>query len=211
MDASLAAVLGAVVGAIGPSTTAAVSGVLGRRSSLVQMKVDYTKMVYDHRREAYQQFATRVQSVHAFLGNAQENLVFAGDLEAPVRDNQMEGVGKCFAEAETSTESAILQSKTIRELYADVSIQSPDQSLTLAANALVIALDAELEHTRRWLVSELEIDDWAGQSEYRKRALEAHRLVSERFLDFSRAASNILGSDGTEIASDRRRLRFWRR
>ncbi|MET7359434.1 hypothetical protein ABZS76_13375 [Streptomyces sp. NPDC005562] len=192
MDAGLAAVLGAAVGAIGASATALITGALGRSQTRLQLRAEDYRIVDEHRRSSYRNFFECTEITRAHLGDARSNLSTMFDDEAPVSGDDMAVADILLERAAAATKAAEAKFPEIHSLHAAVAIQGPNSAQTAAAD-LVDALRRQLEHTKRWTVSVQ--DCWNGWDVYEERATAAHDLATARSLDFSRVVSIALQLD----------------
>ncbi|MEU7581247.1 hypothetical protein AB0B50_27005 [Streptomyces sp. NPDC041068] len=194
MDAGLAAVLGAAVGAIGASATALISGALGRSQTRLQLRAEGDRIVDEHRRSSYRDLFECTETTRAHLGEARSSLSQMFDDEAPVPGDQMAVADVLQERAVAAVSAAEEKLAGIPRVHAAVAIQGPEATQA-AATALVEALRQELEHTKRWTVAVQ--DGWSDWDEYEKRAFEAHHSATAHSLAFACEASAALQRDGS--------------
>ena len=186
MDAGLAALLGAAVGALGTGGAALVTGFLGRGQARMQLRAEHARLLREPRRSAYVAFAQCFQEVHALHAAAAKSASAATEAGEPDR-------GRLLREADGAYEQAgeRLHGR-LQRLQSAVAVEGPP-GVTSAALGAEDALLASRTELYRWI---RQLERGAPAEERERAADDALLAVHQALVPFLNAASAALADDG---------------
>ncbi|GAA4991787.1 hypothetical protein [Streptomyces hyderabadensis] len=183
MDAGLAAVLGAAVGAVGTGGAGVIAALLARSQARSQILAEHVRLIREPRKATYVAFVEACREEHDRLDNACQLLDL--HLNSPivaVREERYEGARNLY---DASTEAR----RALKHLEAQVYIEGPPSVISAAVD-----LSASLTDFRHEVLDVM-APDASGTIE----AMEAARTASyEKYLDFLYRASEAVGADGLQ-------------
>jgi hypothetical protein len=197
MDAGVAALLGAAVGALGTGGAAVVTGLLGRGQARTQLRAEHVRLLREPRRAAYVAFAQCFQEVHALHTEAAKSSSDATDATEPDRSRLLSGAEEAYARAGERLygEFQLRQSA--------VAVEGPP-ALTTAAFEAEGALLTSRGEVYRWIrASRL----GTATEEHERAAEDALLAVHHPLVSFLNAASAALADDGLGAGQARRPYR----
>ncbi|MDN3026433.1 hypothetical protein [Streptomyces sp. S.PB5] len=198
MDAGLAALLGAAVGALGTGGAAAVTGLLGRGQARTQLRAEHVRLLREPRRSAYVAFAQCFQEVHALHSEAARSAASAAvtgtEAEAgtaagtagPDRDRLLTLAEEAYARAGERLHGELQSRKSA------VTVEGPP-ALTAAAFEAEGALLVSRGEVYRWIRT---LRQGTATADHERAAEDALLAVHHPFVTFLNAASAALADDG---------------
>ncbi|WP_143144993.1 hypothetical protein [Streptomyces humi] len=186
MDAGLAALLGAAVGALGTGGAALVSGVLGRGQARMQLRAEHARLLREPRRSAYVAFVECFQEVHALHSEAARSAAAAMEAAEPERATLLSDADTAYARAGERLHGRL------RQLQSAVAVEGPPGVTTAALDA-EDALYASRTELYRWL---RQLERAAPAEERERAADDALLAVHQPLTRFLNAASTALSHDG---------------
>lgn len=185
MDAGLAAVLGATVGAVGTGGASIVAALLSRSQTLMQVRAEHLRALREPRKGTYAAFAEQ--------WSARFDLVTDGwiELELAAENRDSSEYTELMSNASRLRTEATNASGLVDRTQALVYVEGPE-SVTNTAIHAASALTTLAGHFHRSLVSVQNGEPLEDQAE-RYEAL--HADAHHKFLDFLYAAADTLGED----------------
>ncbi|MER5386858.1 hypothetical protein ABT040_42620 [Streptomyces sp. NPDC002688] len=186
MDAGLAAVLGATVGAVGTGGAGIVAALLARSQGRSQLSAEYARFIREQRKAAYTAYMETVLKEHERLRDASAHLQMAAHAEG---DDRAEAVRAAWPEYRAVQE----QWADLERRYAEVAVEGPP-AITQSALQISGALNDYGNHVLACLQAfagggSPASDDLAQLTEVHNASHDAHRA-------FLRQASEVIGADG---------------
>lgn len=186
MDAGLAALLGATVGALGTGGAAFVTGSLGRRQARMQLRAEHVRLLREPRRSAYVAYAQCFQEVHALQAEAAKCASEAADAQEPHRGRLLRDADSAYARAGERLHGELQQ----RQSAVTVEGPPPVTAAALEAEgALLIARGDVHRYIRN-------LEDGNLADEHERAADDALLGVHQPLVRFLNAASAALADDG---------------
>ncbi|MFH8657250.1 hypothetical protein [Streptomyces afghaniensis] len=183
MDAGLAAVLGATVGAAGTGGAGVIAAFLARSQARSQMRAEHVRLTREPRKAAYVAFIEACQKEHDRLTEAGSYLTLYRT--SPIVEARAERRRKATDLYDASTEAR----PALKHLEAQVYIEGPRSVISAAVD-----LSGSLTDFRHEVLDLMDPD-----SNGTVEAMEAARTGSyEKYLDFLYQASEAVGADGLQ-------------
>lgn len=126
MDAGLAAVLGAVVGAVGTGGAGVVAALLARSQARFQLQAEHARIIREPRKAAYTSYAEALLRDHGRLTDAKSGLTVAA------RHEPSEPRSEILRVARQKWESVRADDTDLEHRYAQVAVEGP-RTVTNAA------------------------------------------------------------------------------
>lgn len=186
MDAGLAAVLGAAVGALGTGGAAVVTGLLGRGQARTQLRAEHARLLRESRRSAYVSFAQSFQEVLALHAKVAQSASAAVEAEEPDRSRLLSDADGAYTQAGEQLHSELQQQQSA------VLVEGPP-ALTAAAFEAESALLASRVELYRWIRG---LERGAATEAQERAAEDALLAVHQPLVRFLNAASTTLADDG---------------
>jgi hypothetical protein len=186
MDAGLAAVLGATVGAVGTGGAAIVAALLTRSQTRSQLSAEYARFIREPRKTAYTAYAEAVLRDHNLLSEAGVFLAMAAEEEGARKAEHI-------TQARAAYETVASNDADLEHRYAQVAVEGP-RTIT----SITVKLSAALTKFRGSVMTCLHALEQQGScSSDAIELLDKKRRESfDAYLDFLRTASEVLGADG---------------
>ncbi|MFD1828558.1 hypothetical protein ACFSJS_02620 [Streptomyces desertarenae] len=195
MDAGLAALLGAAVGALGTGGAALATGLLGRGQARTQLRAEHVRLLREPRRSAYVAFAQCFQEVHALHSEAVKSASEVMEAEEPDRSRLLDAADEAYARAGERLHGEL----QLRQ--SAVTVEGPP-ALTAAAFEAEGALLVSRAEVYRWVRV---LRQGTATEEHERAAEDALLAVHHHIVSFLNAASAVLADDG--LGPDRRKQR----
>ncbi|MFJ3671536.1 hypothetical protein ACIPSE_34245 [Streptomyces sp. NPDC090106] len=195
MDAGLAALLGAAVGALGTGCAAVVTGFLGRGQVRTQLRAEHLRLLREPRRAAYVAFAQCFQEVHALHSEAAQSAAGSTDADERDRGGLLDAAERAYAQAGERLHGEL----QLRQ--AAVTVEGPP-TLTAAAFEAAGALLVSRGEVYRWIRL---LRQGSATQEHERAAEDALLAVHHPLVSFLNAASDALADVG--LGPDRRKRR----
>jgi hypothetical protein len=186
MDAGLAAVLGAAVGALGTGGAALLTGLLGRGQARTQLRAEHVRLLREPRRSAYVAFAQSFQEVQALHAEAFKSASAAAGTAEPDRSTLLDEADRLYAQAGDKLYGEFQQ----RQSGVTVEGPPPLTAAAFTAENALLTFRGELHRLIRGLRRGPAADELERAAE---DALLAVHPPLVRFLD---VASGTLADDG---------------
>lgn len=186
MDAGLAALLGAAVGALGTGGAAVVSGFLGRGQARMQLRAEHARLLREPRRSAYVAFAQGFQEVHALHTEAAKSASAAVEAEEPDRSRLLSDAHGAYTQAGDRLYGEFQQRQSA------VMVEGPP-ALTAAAFEAESALLTSRGELYRWI---RHLERGAAAEDHERAADDALLAVHQSLVRFLNVASTTLSDDG---------------
>ncbi|MEU9196709.1 hypothetical protein [Streptomyces hundungensis] len=186
MDAGLAAVLGATVGAVGTGGAGIVAALLARAQGRSQLSAEYARFIRDQRKAAYAAYTEATLKERERLNTASTHLQMAAHAEGDDRAQEIEAARREYRAVQEEW-------GVVERRYAEVAVAGPP-AITLAAVQVSGALNAYENGVLECLQTLA-----GGQScppGDLARLGEMHRASYDAYLAFLSRASEVLGADG---------------
>lgn len=202
MDAGLAAVLGAIVGAIGSSGAAITTSILGRGQARMQMRAEHVRMLREPRRNSYIAFAECSQQVVELCGTARQCATTASVEEGPQRADRLREAVDAYKQASD------LFYGELQKALASVTVEGPEH-VTEAALRAVDALLTDRGTLHRWIRF---LENNTATEEHENESSETYVIAHRERLNFLNKASRVLAEDGfSREPLKTQRKGWWRR
>ncbi|QIJ61192.1 hypothetical protein [Streptomyces sp. JB150] len=182
----MAALLGAIVGALGTGGAAFVTGSLGRGQARMQLRAEHVRLLREPRRSAYVAYAECFQEAHALHTEALKCASAAADAQEPDRGRLLRDADSAYVRAGERLHGRLQQ------LQSAVAVEGPPL-VTAAAldaeDALLTARGDIHRYIRR-------LEDGTFTEEHERAADDALLGVHQQLVRFLNAASAALADDG---------------
>jgi hypothetical protein len=186
MDAGLAALLGAMVGAIGSSGAAIATSLLSRGQTRMKIRAEHVHMLQEPRRNAYIAFAECTQKIHDLYTGAKQSAALAAEAEGVQRIEKIREAEGGYSQA------GDLFYGQLPQVLARVTVEGPAY-VTEAALLAEEALLADRGDLHRWIRS---LENGTANKEHENESEGAHLTAGRTRLDFLNRASQALADDG---------------
>ncbi|MFF9806520.1 hypothetical protein ACF1G5_15530 [Streptomyces coeruleorubidus] len=187
MDAGLAAVLGAAVGAVGTGGAGIVAALLTRSQARSQLKAEYARFIREPRKAAYAAYVEAAVRDHSKLSEAAVLLKLAAEQDAGTRTSDR------ITRARAAYEVVDSNTADFEHLYAQVAVEGPEPII----GAAVLLSGALTEYAGQVLACLHSLArDGNCSSEAIELLDERHSESYDAYLGFLRRASEVLGVDG---------------
>ncbi|TPQ18594.1 hypothetical protein [Streptomyces sporangiiformans] len=186
MDAGLAAVLGATVGAVGTGGAGIVAALLARSQGRSQLSAEYARFIREQRKAAYTAYTAAVLKEHERLNDASTHLEMAAHAEG---DDRAEAVGAA------RTEYRAVQDEwgDLERRYAEVAVEGPP-AITRSAVQISGAFN---DYENRVLACLQAFEGGRSPAPDDLAQLgEVHRASYDAYHAFLKQASEVIGADG---------------
>lgn len=186
MDAGLAAVLGAAVGAVGTGGAGIVAALLTRSQTRSQLSAEYARFIREPRKTAYTAYVEAVLRDHDTLSDAVTLLALAAENEGP-------GKADRITSARTAYEAVGRNYADLEHRYAQVAVEGPRTITSMA-----VKLSGALNELKNQVLTCLHaLEEQGSCSSDAIKLMEKRRGESYNvYLRFLRTASEVLGADG---------------
>ncbi|MET9763423.1 hypothetical protein ABZ016_31000 [Streptomyces sp. NPDC006372] len=186
MDAGLAAVLGATVGAVGTGGAGIVAALLTRSQARSQLSAEYARFIREPRKTAYTAYAEAALRDHSLLTDAGMSLTLAEGAEGARKAEHI-------TQARAAYETVATNDADLEHRYAQVAVEGP-RTIT----SITVKLSGALAEFRgHVMICLLAFEQQGSCSSDAIELLEKEREKSyDAYLDFLRTASEVLGADG---------------
>lgn len=189
MDAGIAAVLGAAVGAIGTGGAGIGAALLGRSQARSQLKAEHARSLREPRRAAYMAFAETMVKDHNVLSNA------AGHLQVVARNAHPDAREELLNRARESYDSLEPNIDHHAHRYAQIVVAGPPEVSSAASSAR----SAFIEFKSQVFHSMIELRRSQGSDPDMAESLsESLQSSHKRYLDFVHAAARAMAADGVD-------------
>ncbi|QHC22814.1 hypothetical protein [Streptomyces sp. GS7] len=186
MDAGLAAVLGAGVGALGTGGGAIVTGILGRAQARMQLRAEHVRVLREPRRAAYVAFAECFQRILTRHATASRFAAAAAETEGPQREEHLREAEGAYRQAGDRFHG------DMQRLQSAVTVEGPPDvtQAVLRAGEELLADRGTLHRWIRLLAS------GTATEEHERDVDDAHLVANSALVRFLDAASSALAYDG---------------
>jgi hypothetical protein len=183
MDAGLAAVLGAAVGTIGTGGAAAITSLVNRSQSRMQLEAEHKRILLEPRRNTYIAFTEHFKKVHDALEDLQIHIASLVDIEADFGDERIREFWSMYAKVQEMI-------PTLDHLRAATYIEGPS-AVTGACIDACNAMQESKSNTRE-VINELSSGNVS--TELADSLQEEHMKAYDLYLRFLYTASDAAGA-----------------
>lgn len=188
MDAGLAALLGAVVGAIGTGGAGVTAALLARSQARMQVLAEHARLIREPRKNAYIAYITACLAEHDRLSEARRDLVVGSEISS--------GAEERFEEAEQLFRESTEAQAELEHLEAQVYVEGPKTVIDAA-----VELGGKLTDFRHAVLDALHAER-PVPSDLIEAAAEKRSEAYGAYIDFLYAASDVMGADGVRTLPD---------
>ena len=186
MDAGLAALLGAAVGALGTGGATLVTGFLGRGQARMQLRAEHARLLREPRRSAYVAFTQCFHEVHALHAEAAKAASAAVEAGEADRGRLLRDADDAYVRAGERLRGELQQRESA------VTVEGPP-AVTAAAFKAEDSLLASRIALYRWI---RHLERGATMEDHERAAENALLAVHQPLMWFLNAASAALAEDG---------------
>lgn len=190
MDAGVAAVLGAAVGAIGTGGAGAIAALSSRSQARLQLRAEHTRMVREPRKSTYVAYAEMSKKAYDYITAAERKIKIMSQVSIAAADELIEQAREAY---DTATEVIDL----LQHAEAKVYVEGPPTVRSSAirfSGALTDFRSAVLDALNNLPDESITVDDIEAID---LEAVRDKRGVAYRaYLEFLYKASDAIGTDG---------------